>query len=146
MVRARARDLERFQSMLPVGGATITIVCPCLLITVSIHALRGESDDLKITKTVLKDDFNPRSPWGERPAGPPPGPGFSEFNPRSPWGERHKVLAAMIVPLEISIHALRGESDIELQKDILGSVFISIHALRGESDSKHIQNAAWRFG
>ena len=27
-----------------------------------------------------------------------------------------------------------------------GGFGISIHALRGESDSKHIQNAAWRFG
>ena len=45
----------------------------------------------------------------------------------------------------ISIHALRGESDVLLtiRTDTNN---ISIHALRGESDSKHIQNAAWRFG
>ena len=66
MVRARARDLERFQSMLPVGGATITIVCPCLLITVSIHALREESDQPREGRERPCVDFNPRSPWGER--------------------------------------------------------------------------------
>ena len=62
MVRARARDLERFQSMLPVGGATITIVCPCLLITVSIHAPRGESDAFLRCLLRMQLHFNPRSP------------------------------------------------------------------------------------
>ena len=46
---------------------------------------------------------------------------------------------------DISIHALRGESD-ALIVCISWQSSISIHALRGESDSKHIQNAAWRFG
>ena len=79
-----------FQSTLPVGGATI----------------RGI-----ILDTVFVD-FNPRSPWGERPAlafapdapeeisihAPRGGSDTSvvhmfipilHFNPRSPWGERH---------------------------------------------------------
>ena len=79
MVRARARDLERFQSTLPVG----------------------ESDDATECIKYIATDFNPRSPRGERPG--------------------------------------------TVEEDIL-STLISIHALRGESDSKHIQNAAWRFG
>ena len=39
----------------------------------------------------------------------------------------------------ISIHALRGEGDIESLLNAIFSVFISIHALRGEGDSKNIQ-------
>ena len=33
-------------------------------------------------------NFNPRSPWGERPIHPPPAAWRNDFNPRSPWGER----------------------------------------------------------
>ena len=84
-----AGGIAGFQSTLPVGGATAMI--------------EGEFKDLF--------DFNPRSPWGERqdldaaqaaalvfqstlPVGGAtsrPGPAVClnyYFNPRSPWGER----------------------------------------------------------
>ena len=38
------------------------------------------------------------------------------------------------VSVVISIHALRGEGDMEQVFDLLFTCFISIHALRGEGD------------
>ena len=55
-----------FQSTLPVGGATSTLVLA-----------RGKTTD-----------FNPRSPWGERHFANPFFRLDFYFNPRSPWGER----------------------------------------------------------
>ena len=80
-----------FQSTLPVGGATkfqtvnlphtcISIHAPrggsdCArtslynLIWISIHAPRGGSDlAFRVKICIGQFDFNPRSPWGERPA------------------------------------------------------------------------------
>ena len=57
---------------------------------ISIHALRGEGDDLYITGEYDKIDFNPRPPWGGR------------------------LIVKKIIDKEhtvISIHALRGEGD-----------------------------------
>ena len=60
-----------------------------LELSISIHALREESDAKAWPCTAWTDNFNPRSPWGERRFS------FynfyiftSYFNPRSPWGER----------------------------------------------------------
>ena len=55
-----------FQSTLPVGGAT----CSCRWIWATVP------------------DFNPRSPWGERPGSEEDRQPDGYFNPRSPWGER----------------------------------------------------------
>ena len=107
--------------------------------------------------TYLDDDFNPRSPHGERPF---PNSNQSEdlyyFNPRSPHGERHFQLVDMekimsgfqstlssrrateqflreAEYLKISIHALLTESDAGNQ-DAARRKCISIHALLTESD------------
>ena len=125
----------KFQSTLPVGGATL---------------LRGMDGD-------MARDFNPRSPWGERPAKGerdlfnrrfqstlpvggatilglaaqkqqaqfqstlPVGGATPKlrlllahhlnFNPRSPWGERRKPQQLSLPHAGISIHAPRGGSD-----------------------------------
>ena len=63
------KDAGLFQSTLPVGGATYS------------RRYRGSG----------KSDFNPRSPWGERPSKPQEEPVINlNFNPRSPWGERQR--------------------------------------------------------
>ncbi len=78
-----------FQSTLPVGGAT-PIVCPFRQrVVISIHAPREGSDESLHRSSHPHPDFNPRSPWGERP----------EKNSV----KRRKQL--------ISIHAPRGGSD-----------------------------------
>ena len=64
-------------------GMSVDIIC------ISIHALREESDKSKRRYRIYSKNFNPRSPWGERRV-------FISywtipwryFNPRSPWGER----------------------------------------------------------
>ena len=78
-----------FQSTLPVGGATRDMLPLPLDILISIHAPRGGSDICKGLIIGLFDDFNPRSPWGERLARYNcTSVRIPNFNPRSPWGER----------------------------------------------------------
>ena len=101
---------------------------------ISIHALREESDALnglqiltrigfqstlsvrRATSTLYSlfnvwYNFNPRSPWGERHASIISCIRFTDFNPRSPWGERPTKSKSKVVIIDISIHALREESD-----------------------------------
>ena len=56
----------RFQSTLPVGGATDVHAVRLLVIRVSIHAPRGGSDSVFAISFQSAFGFNPRSPWGER--------------------------------------------------------------------------------
>ena len=107
-----ARHKFEFQSTLPVGGATaadfrgcrypgISIhaprggsdpftVCFYCPISISIHAPRGGSDDFAVNGIRLSLNFNPRSPWGERPLRRLIAERGMDFNPRSPWGERRE--------------------------------------------------------
>ena len=115
----RCRPLQspeenRFQSTLPVGGATDGRNLLEDIIRISIHAPRGGSDCFRFQSYFLLYNFNPRSPWGERPGlgiKTVPRSGFQstlpvggatlekvegyhlrhDFNPRSPWGERPPV-------------------------------------------------------
>ena len=89
----------RFQSTLPVGGATTSFRQTKKSQSISIHAPRGGSDIDDFRECGGQKNFNPRSPWGERPwLRPPSRPGSCDFNPRSPWGER-LVHGAVLVPL-----------------------------------------------
>ena len=100
----------KFQSTLPVWGAAPDnhSVCPFPLISIhaprvgsdfladipqytgdiSIHAPRVGSDRLAYVYQCYLEDFNPRSPCGERPYAKPSNPRAWNFNPRSPCGER----------------------------------------------------------
>ncbi len=80
---------QKFQSTLPVGGATAPPLAPRR----SAH------------------DFNPRSPWGERQLSAIIPCVLEHFNPRSPWGERQRFFLFLSTPKPISIHAPRGGSD-----------------------------------
>ena len=57
-----------FQSTLPVGGATCQLIKEAADELISIHAPRGGSDARGRGISGEDGDFNPRSPWGERPA------------------------------------------------------------------------------
>ncbi len=65
-VIALSPDLK-FQSTLPVWGATLPKIFLCPFVTISIHAPRMGSDSCKYLDVVMIPDFNPRSPYGERP-------------------------------------------------------------------------------
>ena len=127
------RDIQ-FQSTLPVGGATAAMARRSDRIGISIHAPRGGSDSQLDLIYWVCEDFNPRSPWGERPIRLTLYSRPFDFNPRSPWGERLPkysgtgsisifqstlpvggatgCISGMVRPIRISIHAPRGGSDL----------------------------------
>ena len=125
---------SEFQSTLPVGGATSFFCFALPRLCISIHAPRGGSDPTLLAeltipllfqstlpvggatqgKTLLPfilDDFNPRSPWGERHRCNISRRTDTDFNPRSPWGERLGTNSLHDLLKNISIHAPRGGSD-----------------------------------
>ena len=59
-----------------------------------------------------------------------------DFNPRPPRGERPDLYERLARYCDISIHALREESDVPPSASLLGHFCISIHALREESDKR----------
>ena len=126
-----------FQSTLPVGGATPVAVSFQPKEDISIHAPRGGSDVHPCSPSSGCHRISIHAPRGgsdifiSSPAFP-----SSDFNPRSPWGERPRCMPMYSIPALISIHAPRGGSDI---KGDSGSFqcLISIHAPRGGSD--HLQ-------
>ena len=82
---------ELFQSTLSLRRATVFLL-PCTRSNpISIHALLAESDPTSRTMISRLDDFNPRSPCGERPHGLSSSRNSWHFNPRSPCGERRWV-------------------------------------------------------
>ena len=145
-----------FQSTLPAGGATFSILPPIKSILISIHAPRGGSDFGVVLFCILFYDFNPRSPRGERPQFGQQANGYPQFqstlpaggatlvclswksnrpyfNPRSPRGERRK-------PKTYFPTASRFQSTLPAGGATLPITFgsrraiISIHAPRGGSD------------
>ena len=78
-----------FQSTLSARRATLQGFLKSLNLLISIHALREESD---LTLTGC-------------------GESWENFNPRSPRGERLSIIDGKISKNIISIHALREESD-----------------------------------
>ena len=80
----------RFQSTLPVGGATLE------------EALK---------KNAEYEDFNPRSPWGERPSARYQVLLWRKFQSTLPVGGATNVLVLFNFLISISIHAPRGGSD-----------------------------------
>ena len=80
----------KFQSTPPVRGATPLLRKNGIRYIISIHAPRTGSDGEPVwCEDFGCWDFNPRPPYGERPAGgssPTRTPAY--FNPRPPYGER----------------------------------------------------------
>ena len=147
---------HRFQSTLPVGGATTELDAVDLTIFISIHAPRGGSDAAAIGLLALVIAFQSTLPVGgatglaaptprrgcisihaprggsDRPvSGPCSTPGY--FNPRSPWGERpHFVLPPIFYLSFQSTLPVGGATGSWHNRS--GQPPISIHAPRGGSD------------
>ena len=146
----------RFQSTLPVGGATRNAVCRQELGYISIPAPRGGSDPVRVECTAVFIDFNPRSPWGERRYTHIVVLTYGLFQSTLPVGGATGQGQLVGLLSVISIHAPRGGSDCRrgglsqlerdfnprspwgerLQRHICMQVAatISIHAPRGGSD------------
>ena len=91
------RATDEFQSTLPVWGATLTT----------------------IIRAPPLNNFNPRSPCGERQKRVFYRPCDRHFNPRSPCGERRKKMVDSITEVWISIHAPRVGSDLYPTESVL---------------------------
>ena len=77
-----------FQSTLPLRGATFVSPWPWCSGPISIHAPLTGSDRSGSICFNQREDFNPRSPYGERRVVYQTRLSRSDFNPRSPYGER----------------------------------------------------------
>ena len=103
--------LSRFQSTLPVWGATpVGKYSPCTLGFQSTLPVWGATFRCSYFLPVAYD-FNPRSPCGERQNGHALPWTRGHFNPRSPCGERRGRNNAVNGINVISIHAPRVGSD-----------------------------------
>ena len=127
-----------FQSTLPARGATRKVCDLPKKISISIHAPRTGSDTAASTASSALENFNPRSPHGERRVFPfcslmgrisihAPRTGSDKyrsirpgtsiyFNPRSPHGERRMRWNILPSYRKISIHAPRTGSDVAIQR------------------------------
>ena len=148
-----------FQSTLPVRGATLSRFSWLSPNEISIHAPRAGSDrrgrynltgrnisihapragsdqPLQQRGSFTHNDFNPRSPCGERHK-----PDIrktrrhDDFNPRPPCGERQRTAEGYVYAVLISIHAPRAGGDQAARACSKGAI-ISIHAPRAGGDGE----------
>ena len=88
MTAAASVLIAEFQSTLPMRGATNDMYTARFIKAISIHAPHAGSDCALVDLRHTCNDFNPRSPCGERLSRSHGGNRCSYFNPRSPCGER----------------------------------------------------------
>ena len=103
--------MGKFQSMLPVRGATLPVQIRQPVSGISIHAPRAGSDPPPGARGSRWCNFNPCSPCGERPSKTPLTAPRWNFNPCSPCGERLQQVGHRVFVAAISIHAPRAGSD-----------------------------------
>ena len=102
---------HKFQSTLPVWGATLLQLVGDPVPLISIHAPRVGSDSRLRTSTTTPSDFNPRSPCGERQQDYPDKDVLELFQSTLPvWGATVQA-KAVVNDEQISIHAPRVGSD-----------------------------------
>ena len=103
--------MAKFQSTLPVWGATNPHTLPRLVGYISIHAPRVGSDDKHLIELFSLGNFNPRSPCGERQALPGRTKPRRKFQSTLPvWGATDDAVNTYQAVV-ISIHAPRVGSD-----------------------------------
>ena len=128
--------------------------------TISIHAPRGGSDNALRGLVRVLNNFNPRSPWGERPlasgilmmarlfqstlpVGGATGTAYhlvlylADFNPRSPWGERPGSTTGKTAGGRFQSTLPVGGATTQIASSKVIRI-ISIHAPRGGSDLRFI--------
>ncbi len=102
-------SVGRFQSTHSIRSATPRQSVARLPLHISIHALHTECDLTVLFSTALIIDFNPRTPYGVRPADP----------------------LSSAYPTSISIHALHTECDAQISAPYLIMYkFQSTHSIR----------------
>ena len=92
-------------------GSDLQLVARFLIIEISIHAPRMGSDQLNDVVNNKMQNFNPRSPHGERQMPPIITPDVLRFQSTLPaWGAT-RLQSVLLMILCISIHAPRMGSD-----------------------------------
>ena len=104
--------LQRFQSTLPVWGATAGVLLFFTRKDISIHAPRVGSDVLRHYTRALTLPISIHAPRvGSDTSRLPISMAYPNFNPRSPCGERRVKALVKYQQTQISIHAPRVGSD-----------------------------------
>ena len=104
-------SLFRFQSTLPIRGATWQIEQQAAGIVISIHAPHTGSDTRSSRRSERLKHFNPRSPYGERPAGPLLHYQHYSISIHAPHTGSDAYVPVPSVTVDISIHAPHTGSD-----------------------------------
>ena len=125
-----------FQSTLPARGATITARALALALSISIHAPRTGSDEISALAPSDRENFNPRSPHGERLKAAEDVRRFRGFQSTLPARGATGVRGGRAGRDGISIHAPRTGSDRSSADAGTDSQTISIHAPRTGSDRR----------
>ena len=101
--------------------------------SISIHAPRTGSDLTSDAIMGNTENFNPRSPHGERPAAYTLAVDFGDFNPRSPHGERPADDMECLLQYDFNPRSPHGERPAQdrVNEQVQD---ISIHAPRTGSD------------
>ena len=116
----------------PLAGCDLYCVVIVFHLVISIHAPLAGCDARERYSRAHRDDFNPRTPCGVRPALPSiGGPPCRNFNPRTPCGVRLVCgfICHNIVKFQ-STHPLRGATFC-ICRAFARSTFQSTHPLRG---------------
>ena len=128
-----ARYVLKFQSTLPVGGATRTLTTKLYTGSISIHAPRGGSDTSRIINSGSIGAFQSTLPVGGATGNPRGLRVLTHISIHAPRGGSDVVSTYKVEIRIISIHAPRGGSD-HVKVPAAPAGFISIHAPRGGSD------------
>ncbi len=149
---------KNFNPRPPWGGRPAAVAAIQKVVSISIHALRGEGDVVCVVRCRGKTaDFNPRPPWGgrrqksgrrsrEKEFQSTPSVGratrmkllspalSSHFNPRPPWGGRPRRRAPVRAPTAYFNPRPPWGGRLARGQGRAVPERISIHALRGEGD------------
>ena len=122
-----------FQPTLPVRGATGDNVAAPYSYNISTHAPRAGSDQQRNKRRLDANNFNPRSPCGERPGLTCWTSKALHFNPRSPCGERpiipYMALKSFLFQPTLPVRGATYIYDCRRPR-----IMISTHAPRAGSD------------
>ena len=133
MVSTSLWSAEVFQSTLPLRGATLAILQHCRNGIISIHAPLTGSDGGDPGGISGVGDFNPRSPYGERPAVRPITGGNNPFQSTLPLrGATVKLVSNSNITTFQSTLPLRGATGVIVPGHFQSP--ISIHAPLTGSD------------
>ena len=130
---ALALPYIRISTHAPRAGSDLTSSCPHTLIVISTHAPRAGSDPAGARSEPVQQDFNPRSPCGERQDIPLHAARCAVFQPTLPVRGATQPPAPDMSHVLISTHAPRAGSDPLFSRT--PRIFcISTHAPRAGSD------------